>query len=102
METIDGLGCYRYKSNPSIRLARLSSVLSGECRIRYFPATGVIAMMKLLRKIKTDKSGASAAEYALIIALVGGLIITAAISLSGSISSVFTRMGGAMNSATIQ
>lgn len=56
-------------------------------------------MMKLLRKIKTDKSGASAAEYALIIALVGGLIVTAAVTLSTSISGVFTKLGGTMDTA---
>ncbi len=56
-------------------------------------------MMKLLRKIKTDKSGASAAEYALIIALVGGVIVTAASTLGTSISGVFTKMGTSMNAA---
>ena len=34
-------------------------------------------MMKLLRGIKVNKSGASAAEYALIVALIGGAIILA-------------------------
>ncbi len=40
-----------------------------------------------------DESGASAAEYALILAIIGVGIVAAAISLQGAIS-------GAMNSAT--
>ena len=40
-----------------------------------------------------DESGASAAEYALILAIVGGAIAIAAIALSGAIS-------GAMDDAT--
>lgn len=56
-------------------------------------------MMKLLRNLKTDKSGASAAEYALIIALVGGLIVTAATTLSTSISGVFNKTGTTLDTA---
>lgn len=47
-------------------------------------------MMKLLRKIKMDKSGASAAEYALMIALIGGVIVVAAASLGTNMKGVFT------------
>ena len=57
-------------------------------------------MIKLLKKIKTNEDGASAAEYALMIALVGGLIITAAITLSGSISKVFTNFGSTLTTAS--
>lgn len=32
-------------------------------------------MMKLLKTIKSNKSGASAAEYALMLAIVGGVVI---------------------------
>ena len=35
-------------------------------------------MMKLLRGLKASKSGASAAEYALLVAIIGGGIIVAA------------------------
>ena len=56
-------------------------------------------MMKLLKKIQTNEDGASAAEYALMIALVGGLIIVAATTLSTSISGVFTKMGGALDAS---
>ncbi|QYE36820.1 Flp family type IVb pilin [Polymorphobacter megasporae] len=46
--------------------------------------------MKLLKRVRVSKSGASAAEYALILAVIGGGIVVAAIALRGSIS-------GAMN-----
>ena len=48
-------------------------------------------MTKLITMLKDD-SGASAAEYALILAIVGSIIALAAIFLSGAI-------GNAMNSA---
>lgn len=51
-------------------------------------------MMKLLRSIKVSRSGASAAEYALILAIVGGGIVIAALALQGSIS-------GALGSAAL-
>ena len=50
-------------------------------------------MMKFLRKIKIGKSGASAAEYALILAVIGGGIVVAAVVLSGSISGAMTKAG---------
>lgn len=49
-------------------------------------------MMKLLKRVRISKSGASAAEYALILAVIGGGIVVAAIALKGSIS-------GALNSS---
>jgi pilus assembly protein Flp/PilA len=51
-------------------------------------------MMKLLKKVKIGKSGASAAEYALILAVVGGGIVVAAVALSGSISTAMNTAGG--------
>ena len=51
-------------------------------------------MMQLLRKIKVNKSGASAAEYALMIALIGGVIVVAAGLLGTNISKVFTNFAG--------
>jgi pilus assembly protein Flp/PilA len=50
-------------------------------------------MMKLLRTVKIGKSGASAAEYALILAVVGGGIVVAAVALSGSISTAMNTAG---------
>ena len=48
--------------------------------------------MKSFIKMIRDESGASAAEYALILAVIGSVIAVAAITLSGAI-------GGAMSSA---
>ena len=59
-------------------------------------------MIKLLRNLKTNKSGASAAEYALLIALVGGGIIVAAGTLGSNISTVFTKTGSAITAAAPQ
>jgi pilus assembly protein Flp/PilA len=47
-------------------------------------------MTKLIRNLKNSKSGASAAEYALIIALVGLAIVTGATALGGAIDTNFT------------
>ena len=49
--------------------------------------------MKTFIKMLRDESGASAAEYALILAIVGSGIAVAALVLGGAI-------GGAMNSAS--
>ena len=49
--------------------------------------------MKKFIKILKDVSGASAAEYALILAIVGAALAVAAVSLGGAIS-------GAMNETT--
>lgn len=56
-------------------------------------------MTKLLRTIKSNKSGASAAEYALMIALIGGAIILAATTLGTNVKKVFTDMGTQMTTA---
>ena len=49
--------------------------------------------MKILFKLLRDESGAAAAEYALILAIVGSAIALAAVGLGGAISN-------AMNSAS--
>ena len=49
--------------------------------------------MNMIKKLWNDESGASAAEYALILAIVGVGIAVAAVSLGTAIS-------GAMNTAT--
>jgi pilus assembly protein Flp/PilA len=49
--------------------------------------------MTILKKLWADQTGASAAEYALILAIVGTAIAAAAITLGGTISN-------AMNSAS--
>ena len=50
-------------------------------------------MMKLLRRLRLDNSGATAAEYALIVAVIGGGIVVAAVALGGTISTAFTSAG---------
>ena len=55
-------------------------------------ASGVFTMKTFLKTFLNDESGASAAEYALILAIVGTGIAVAAIALGVSIS-------GAMNKA---
>ena len=42
-------------------------------------------MVKFLKSFVTDESGASAAEYALILAVIGAAIATAALALGGEI-----------------
>ena len=49
-------------------------------------------MIKLFNAIKSDKRGASAAEYALMIAVMGGIVVASVIALGGSI-------GGGLNQA---
>lgn len=48
-------------------------------------------MIKLLRSIKVNKSGASAAEYALILAVVGGAIALAAVNLGATVGSTLNK-----------
>lgn len=48
--------------------------------------------MKIIQRLWADQSGASAAEYALILAIIGSVIAVAALNLGGAIA-------GAMNSA---
>lgn len=60
--------------------------------------------MTILKKLWNDESGASAAEYALILAIVGSAIAFAAFSLGGAIANEFneaaTCIGGAVNSSS--
>ena len=51
-------------------------------------------MKKLLKTLRLDEAGAAAAEYALILAVVGGGIAVAAIALGVSISGAMTRVTG--------
>ena len=53
-------------------------------------------MIKFLKSFRHDEIGAAAAEYALILAVVGGGIATAAGLLGLSISAVMTRATAAM------
>ena len=55
--------------------------------------------MKTFIKMLRDESGASAAEYALILAIVGAGIAVAAYNLGGSISSAMSKAGSCISSA---
>ena len=53
--------------------------------------------MKKFMKILKDVSGASAAEYALILAIVGAAIAIAAVNLGGAISGAMDRTTSTIN-----
>lgn len=48
-------------------------------------------MMKLIKAFRRDEKGAAAAEYALILAVVGGGIAVAALALGTSIAGAMDR-----------
>lgn len=50
-------------------------------------------MQKMITKFLKEESGATAAEYALLVAVLGSLIAAAAKSLGGSINTGFTAAG---------
>ena len=52
----------------------------------FFPAAGIWRLMQILKRLFADRFGASAAEYALILAIVGTAIAVAAFALGSSIS----------------
>lgn len=47
-------------------------------------------MMKILKALKSNKSGASAAEYALILAVLGGITLTGAQLVGTGINNAFS------------
>jgi len=51
-------------------------------------------------KMMEDNSGAAAAEYALILAIVGSAIALAAVALGGAVSSSMNRATTCINTAT--
>ena len=53
-------------------------------------------MIKFFKSLRRDEIGAAAAEYALILAVVGGGIAAAALLLGQSIAGVMTRATAAM------
>ena len=57
-------------------------------------------MMKLLKNVRVSKSGASAAEYALILAVIGGGIVLAATALKDSIGGAMNRSATTLNAQT--
>jgi len=57
--------------------------------------------MNIVARFANDESGATAIEYGLIAALIAVGIIAAATTLGGSLSDLFNRISGKLNSATI-
>ena len=53
-------------------------------------------MIKLLKAYRQDESGASAAEYALILGIIGTTIAVASVALGNAIGAVMTRAAGRM------
>ena len=56
-------------------------------------------MIKLIRNLKNNTSGASAAEYALIVAILGGFVVAGANLFGTSLKGAFTSSAGALNTA---
>ena len=57
-------------------------------------------MLKFVKTFVSDESGASAAEYALILAIVGTGIAVAAVALGTSISGAMDRAGNCIENAS--
>lgn len=57
-------------------------------------------MMKLLRNLKSNTSGASAAEYALIVAVLGGFVIAGATAFGGGLRDGMGSSGTAIAGET--
>lgn len=53
-------------------------------------------MMKILNNLKNNKSGASAAEYALIVAVLGGFVVGGASLFGQSLTDTMAQTGGAL------
>lgn len=59
-----------------------------------------IGSMKTFIHMLKDQSGASAAEYALILAIVGATIAIAAVAMGGAISNSMKRAGNCINAGS--
>lgn len=59
-------------------------------------------MSKFLKAFLRDERGAAAAEYALILAVIGGGIVAGATLLGGNIANVITAAATAIGKITIQ
>lgn len=55
-------------------------------------------MMKFLTNLKGNKSGASAAEYALIVAVLGGFVVLGATQFGGSLQNALGTSGTELES----
>ena len=52
--------------------------------------------MKTLKNFFRDESGASAAEYGLLVALIAAVIVTIVKTLGGQINTAFTKVSAAL------
>ena len=50
-------------------------------------------MMTFLKSLKGNKSGASAAEYALIVAVLGGFVVAGSVAFGGSLKTAMSASG---------
>jgi pilus assembly protein Flp/PilA len=66
--------------------------------IANFRTRGLI-MVKFVKSFIMDESGASAAEYALILAIIGSLIAFTAIALGGEVQEALVRAESELNTA---
>lgn len=57
-------------------------------------------MKKFMQKLLGDKAGASAAEYALILAVFGGAVVAGVTILGKDFNTTMTKSGEAMSKAT--
>ena len=49
-------------------------------------------MLNLVKRVMTDENGASAAEYAILVALVGAAVVAAALVFGDGLSNLFGRL----------
>lgn len=59
----------------------------------------MISMKTVLQKLLGDQRGAAAAEYALILALIAGVVIAALTALGGSVEQSFQTTSDAIENA---
>jgi pilus assembly protein Flp/PilA len=64
------------------------------------PMWGYVDMKTFLKTFLADESGASAAEYALILAVLGVAIVAGAISLGGAIGEALSDAGECVRDGT--
>ena len=57
-------------------------------------------MRKSIHELICDRSGASAAEYALIVAVLGSFVVAGAAALGGGVKASLITEGGALNTVT--
>jgi len=73
---------------------------AAKCRRLFHPLVSEFPPMRLLIRMVRDRSGASAAEYVMILAIVGAALAVAALSLGNTISdSINVSSGQIINCA---